>query len=178
MDSETQIMTDPDGEYCPQCGSEEAGFFCRQCGTLLRGEELVLCPRCHQVVPDGAYCNQCGQSLAGIALRLGQLALAGDAFWVTTEEAASAPTEEVRVFEPDETVRLAAAELPDWLQELPTETAPPDVEDRIYPSLMPIPGEAGSASQQRRFLILVILLAGLILLSLVFMAFFILIRGG
>jgi len=52
--------------YCPECGSQESGFFCRNCGALLSGEDNVLCPRCHHIVPDGKFCNQCGQGLSGM----------------------------------------------------------------------------------------------------------------
>ena len=90
MDPETEIEMEPEGEFCPECGAEESGYFCRSCGTLLRGQEDVLCPRCHQVVPAGDFCNRCGQNLGGIALNLRQLALAGDDFWVTAEAAVPA----------------------------------------------------------------------------------------
>jgi hypothetical protein len=147
---------------------------------LIRGEEKVLCPRCQQVVPDGSFCNQCGQGLAGIALNLQQLAMAGEDFWVTTriDKASAAPSgvDEPPSWEPDRSVALADAELPDWLQELPTETAPVEVQARIYPALQPI--LEGAGSQSRRFLILVILLLGLMLLSLVFMVVFLLLGGG
>lgn len=178
MDLEDQVGMNADNGYCPECGSKESGYFCRNCGALLRGGDMVLCPRCHQVVPDGEYCNQCGQSLGGIALRLKQLALAGDDFWVTASAAQAPASVESSLFEPDESVQLADAELPDWLQELPVETAPSDVEERIYPSLMPIQEQERGAGQQGRFLVIVILLTGLLLLSLVSMAFVILLRGG
>ena len=177
MDPDAQVETTPGKSYCPECGSEESGYFCRRCGTLLRGEEMVLCPRCHEVVPNGEFCNQCGQSLAGIALQLRQLAQAGDSFWVTGSGAESPVGVEASLFGPDESLQLAKAELPDWVRELSPQSAPPDIEERIYPSLRPLQKERGAVGQGR-FLMIVILLAGLLLLSLVFIAFFFLLRGG
>jgi len=72
MDPEVQAEEGEESRFCPECGAEESGYFCRTCGTLLRGEEMVLCPRCHHVVPDGDFCNLCGQTLGGIALNLRQ----------------------------------------------------------------------------------------------------------
>ena len=178
MDPDAQVERIPEKSYCPECGSEESGYFCRRCGTLLRGEEMVLCPRCHEVVPDGKFCNQCGQSLGGIALQLRQLAQAGDSFWVTAGVTESPISVESGLFGPDESVPLAKAELPDWVRELSPKSVPPDVEARIYPSLRPLQAKQQGATGQRRFLAIVILLAGLLLLSLVFMAFFLLLRGG
>ncbi|MEJ2212235.1 MAG: hypothetical protein P8129_24865, partial [Anaerolineae bacterium] len=80
MEPEAEFETDEEIMFCPECGAEESGYFCRSCGTLLRGEDRILCPRCHEVVPNGDYCNQCGQTLTGFALHLRQLALAGDDF--------------------------------------------------------------------------------------------------
>jgi hypothetical protein len=178
MDPDAQVETAPGKSYCPECGSEESGYFCRRCGTLLRGEEMVLCPRCHEVVPAGEFCNQCGQSLAGIALQLRQLAQAGDSFWVTAGAAESPAGAEASLFGPDESLQLAKAELPDWVRELSPKSAPPDVEARIYPSLRPLQQKGQGATGQGRFLMIVILLAGLLLLSLVVIAFFFLLRGG
>jgi hypothetical protein len=178
MDPEIQVDSDTENGFCPECGSDETGYFCRNCGALLRGEDMVLCPRCHQIVPDGEYCNQCGQGLGALALQLRQLALAGDTFWVTAPAGGSPAQPDTTLFEPDESVELAEAELPDWLQELPTESAPPDVESRIYPSLRPIRAEPVRHAQQGRFLTALVLLAGLVLLGLVILAFFLLLRGG
>jgi Double zinc ribbon len=178
MDADTQVETSSESPHCPQCGSKENGYFCRRCGTLLRGEEMVLCPRCHEVVPNGEFCNQCGQSLGGIALQLRQLAEAGDAFWVTAGVTESPDGMESTLFGPDESVELAEAELPEWVRELSPQSAPPDIEARIYPSLRPLEQKRQGAAGQGRFLIVVILLSGLLLLSLVFITFFMLLSGG
>ncbi|MGC9335963.1 MAG: hypothetical protein ACP5JJ_17595 [Anaerolineae bacterium] len=167
--------------FCPTCGAEEQGYFCRQCGTLLRGEEMVLCPRCHQIVPDGDFCNQCGQSLSGIALHLRQLALAGGDFWVTS--ASSVPEEppdqeeEPGAPEPDEEIVLDKADLPDWLQELPKASAPDEVKERIYPALQPVVEEERD-TRQSRFLITVIVLMGLLLVGLVAVGILFVMQGG
>jgi hypothetical protein len=178
MDPETEPSS---SGFCPECGAEERGFFCRQCGTLLRGEEMVLCPRCHHVVPKGEFCNQCGQGLGSIALSLRQLSLAGDEFWVSgaaSVPAAAAPGQaELSSLQPDDSVILADGELPDWLQELPAKSAPAEVQAHIYPSLQPI--EEESQPQPRgRFLTAVILLLGLLLLSLVFLVIYLLVGGA
>ncbi len=179
MESEAELETDPEIRFCPECGAVEGGFFCRNCGTLLRGDERVLCPRCHHIVPNGDFCNQCGQGLAGIALRLQQLALAGEDFWVTAAALAPGrePTEsaEASLLAPDDSVELAEAELPDWLNDLPLESAPAEVKAHIYPSLRPIEDE--TAASPRRFWSLTLVLLGLILLSLVFLALIFLWRG-
>jgi hypothetical protein len=177
MEAQARDVMNADDLHCPECGFEEMGYFCRNCGGLLHGDDLVLCPRCRQVVPGGEYCNQCGQALGGLALTLPQLALAGDAFWVTEETALSPGSPEPSLLTPDESVELAHAELPDWLQELPAESVPPEVQQHIYPALRPMQIER-AASQQRRFLIVVILLTGLLLLSIVFMALYVLLGGG
>lgn len=177
MEAQARDEMNADDRHCPECGSEETGYFCRNCGVLLHGDSLVLCPRCRQVVPDGEYCNQCGQVLGHLALTLQQLALAGDAFWATGETVLPPGSPEPTLLTPDESVELAPAELPDWLQELPAESAPPEVQQHIYPALSPIPTEK-TTSPQRRFLIVVILLTGLLLLSVVFMAVYVLLGGG
>jgi hypothetical protein len=178
MDPEGQGTTDSQDQYCPECGRPESGYFCRNCGVLLRGEDKVLCPRCHQIVPDGGFCNLCGQSLSGLALNLWQLAQAGDAFWVTSGAGDPSPHVEPLLLEPDESLVLEAGELPDWLRELPVRETPPDLAQRIYPSLSPIQETEQGAGQKGRYLVMVILLAGLVLLSLVFMTLFILLRRG
>jgi hypothetical protein len=172
MESETKIEMSLDYDFCPECGAKESGYFCRKCGSLLRGEEMILCPRCHRVVPEGDYCNQCGQSLGGLALRLRQLAMAGDAFWITTEADVPRADAEGGLWEPDETVELAEAELPDWLQELPAESAPADVESRIYPALEPIREEHSTRPSNTAF-IAIIVLAFVLLLGMVLLAFII-----
>jgi hypothetical protein len=178
MEAQARDELNADDRRCPQCGSEETGYFCRNCGGLLHGDDdLVLCPRCRQVVPEGEFCNQCGQSLGGLALSLRQLALAGDAFWVTGEAALPPDRPEPSLLALDESVEMAPAELPDWLQELPAESAPPEVQSHIYPALRPIQTER-APGQQRRFLIVVILLMGLLLLSVVLMALYVLLWGG
>jgi hypothetical protein len=169
--------------YCPECGSQESGYFCRNCGALLTGEDNVLCPRCHHIVPDGKFCNQCGQGLSGIGLHLRQLALAGDTFWVASGEATAAvPTPmpaETPVLEPDESVQLAQADLPDWLREipaLPSAAAPPRSEEHVYPALQPIEAAPVQRSQ-RSFLVAVLLLMMVMLLGIVFMAILVSLRS-
>lgn len=176
MDPEEQTEIGGQDLYCPECGSEETGYFCRSCGALLRGGEMVLCPRCHQVVPSGEFCNRCGQGLGELALSLAQLAMAGDTFWVT--DATSMPVEalEPDILTPDESVALADAALPDWLQALPTESTPANVDLRIYPALRPIE-EKGPTSGQGRFLTLAILLMGILLLGLMGLVAIILLGG-
>jgi len=178
MDAEPQVESSSENRFCPECGAQEEGFFCRKCGTLLYGEERVLCPRCHQIVPDGEFCNQCGQSLGGLALNLRQLAMAGDAFWVTTEATEPASDLDASPFAPDETVTLAAPELPDWLQELPAREAPPEVESRIYPALQPIRDNRQAASGNT-FLIVVVIFMFVLMVGLVALSLFVLLgRGG
>lgn len=178
MEADAQMQTEDKAGFCSTCGAEESGFFCRACGSLLHGEDMVLCPRCHQVVPGGDFCNQCGQSLSNIALKLRQLAMAGDAFWVTSEtdtdldESALAPS-----LEPDESVELDTAELPNWLQEL-TSLAPPDVEDRIYPSLEPIAKASDKGSRSNLLTILVLAMFVLMLGMIVLTIFIALGRAG
>jgi hypothetical protein len=172
---------DTGGSFCPECGMDESGYFCRNCGTLLRGEEMVLCPRCRQIVPHGEFCNQCGQSLGAIALDLQQLALAGADFWVSTA-ALEPPSElpdagESALLEPDESVVLAEAELPIWLKELPTDSAPEEAKAHIYPSLKPIE-ESEQPPAQRRFFTPVFVLLALLLFALVFAVVFLLLQSA
>lgn len=171
MEPDTQMEADDKARFCSTCGAEESGFFCRACGSLLRGEEMVLCPRCHQVVPSGEFCNQCGQSLGSIALKLRQLAMAGDDFWVTSETETDLDEEGIApAFEPDESVELGTAELPTWLQEL-TSLAPPDVEHRVYPSLEPITKAPHKGGQSNLLTIVVlamfVLMLGMIVLTII-----------
>ncbi len=178
MNQKDQAQTDQESFFCPECGTEESGYFCRNCGALLRGEEMVLCPRCHQVVPDAEYCNQCGQSLGGLALQLQQLAKAGDAFWVTSEPTALADTAEPTLFRPDESVPVAPAELPDWLAELNAVIPAPEAQPRVHPALRPIEEEP-KAGRTRIFFVAAILMMFLLLLGLVLAAFITLLsRGG
>ena len=181
MGSDQQREMGPEDSFCPECGVDESGFFCRNCGTLLRGEDMVLCPRCRQIVPQGEFCNQCGQSLGSIALDLHQLAIAGNDFWVSAADAFEESSElsegmELAPVEEDESVILAEAELPDWLKELPADSAPAEVKAHIYPSLRPI--EEERPVKKGRFLVPVVLLLALLLLGLVFAAVFLLARGA
>lgn len=176
MTADAEVETNPQAQQCPECGSEESGFFCRSCGLLLRGEDMVLCPRCHQVVPGGDYCNQCGQGLGAIALQLQQLAKAGDTFWVTSGGGETSSLEESTLLEPDETLDLADAEPPDWLQELSVESAPPEIGPRIYPALQPIEQEP-AGSHRNLFFTVVFLLMFLLLVGMVVVALFVLVGG-
>jgi hypothetical protein len=84
---------------------------------------------------------------------------------------------ELSLVEPDASVVLVDAELPDWLKELPVDSAPAEVQAHVYPSLTPIQeGERGSS--QRTVLTLVFVLLVLLLLSLVVFAVVLLVRGG
>lgn len=181
MESELQDEKKPEGSFCPECGVDESGYFCRNCGTLLHGEEMILCPRCRQVVPHGEFCNQCGQGLGGVALDLQQLAVAGHDFWVSpgalTQSDAVPDGMEPAGLEPDESVVLAEAELPEWLKELPTDSAPAEVKAHIYPSLRPIE-EPEQPVKQGRFLTPVFILLALLLLGLVFVVVFLLLSGA
>jgi hypothetical protein len=178
-ENETQMTVE--SMFCPECGAEESGYFCRNCGTLLRGQEYLLCPRCHQVVPNADFCNYCGQGLSGMALSLQQLALAGEDFWVTGGAGPATPaavqSSKTSLWEPDESMELAAGDLPDWLQELPTETAPAEVQAHIYPALRPMEAQRGTI-QQGGFLIWIVLFMGLMLLGLVAITILLLVQGG
>jgi hypothetical protein len=178
MDDQAHAETNAEGHFCPQCGAAENGFFCRNCGALLRGQDRVLCPRCHQVVPDGEYCNQCGQNLSGLALHLQQLALAGDTFWVTSEAAFSPTAPEETSLLPDESVILASPELPDWLHELSAEGVPAEVESHIYPALRPITKQREGTTRNRTFLTVVSVFLFVLIVGLMLLALFILLRGG
>jgi hypothetical protein len=81
------------------------------------------------------------------------------------------------VLEPDESVLLDEAELPDWLKELPAESVRPEVQAHTYPSLEPITEEEAQQGQGR-FMLLVFLLLGLLLLSLIVAVGFLLMRGA
>ena len=178
MASGMQDELNPEGRFCPECGMDEIGYFCRNCGTLLRGEEMVLCPRCNKVVPHGGFCNQCGQSLKAIALDLHQLALAGQDFWVsggTFEPLSEQPDSmDGTQLEPDESVVLAEAEVPDWLRELPADPAPTEAKGHIYPSLRPIEEEVEEPARQGRLMTPVFILLALLLLGLVAVVVFLL----
>jgi len=180
MESEAEVQKGLEGRFCPECGADESGYFCRNCGTLLRGRDLVLCPRCHQVVPNGEFCNQCGQALGGIALNLQQLAQAGEDFWVSAGSPAPAPagSADTGLWAPDASVPLAQAEIPDWLAELPAASAPAEVKAHVYPSLTPIEVQDEPAPRRGGFLTFVILLLAVLLLSLVGVAVALMLRGG
>ena len=176
MDPELQAEEEIESRFCPECGAEEGGYFCRQCGALLRGEDMVLCPRCHHVVPDGEFCNLCGQGLGGIALNLRQLALAGGDFWVAAMSPPRLAPEGVdqEVLEPDESVQIDVANLPDWLRELSVEAAPPELQAHTYPSLEPI---AEEEPRRGRAMVFVFLLLALLLLGLIAGVGYLLMRG-
>ena len=167
MEVDVPIESEHESYHCPECGSEESGFFCRFCGTLLQGEDLFLCPRCHSIVPDGEFCNQCGQGLSGLALELKQLSTAGKDFWVTSETARSFRTPEpAEASSLDSLALVDADELPDWVRELNTAAMPTDVKDRVYPALEPIPEEE-PAKRNNLFMILVLVMFGILVILVV-----------
>ncbi len=181
---ERQGAMETQARFCPECGSEESGFFCRSCGTLLSGEDQILCPRCHHIVPGAKFCNQCGQGLAGVALNLRQLSLAGDTFWVASGMPGGGATEpspaDVEPFPPMDAAALSPAELPDWLAEMsPPAAAPalPPPESRLYPKLGPIEKEPRPPSQ-RGFMVAVLVLMLVMFLGLAFIILFIMLRTG
>lgn len=176
MDPEEEGEISKENRFCPNCGTEQSGYFCRTCGALLRGQERLLCPRCHAVVAGGDFCPRCGQGLKGMALTLQQLALAGEDFWLTGSEpplAAGSQPASTATWEPDEQVVLADPEIPHWLRELPTDKAPVEVQERIYPALYPVIQQPGPR-QESRFLTLAVLLMGLMLVGLIALAVFLL----
>jgi hypothetical protein len=180
MEPAADLERNAEETRCPECGAEESGYFCRTCGALLRGEDLVLCPRCHQIVPGGEYCNQCGQNLTGIALHLGQLALAGDDFWVTspiTPGEASPPDSEPDFLDEEDLRQLESAELPDWLEELPAAAELDGARVRVYPALRPVPAGQPAAGQGR-FIAVLILLVAVMLLGLVVITVLVLLQAG
>jgi hypothetical protein len=177
MQPEVADEMESDKIYCAECGAEEDGYFCRNCGTLLRGEALVLCPRCHGVVPEGEHCNRCGQNLGVIALNLLQLSMAGDDFWVTAAASASeTPESDLAFLAPNESTVLEQGELPDWLEELSAEEAPVEVKERIYPALRPVESQR-APSGQNRFLAVVIVLMGILLVGLFALTVFLVVQG-
>ena len=180
MDDRVQAEPNADGQVCPQCGVVESGFFCRNCGALLHGEDYVLCPRCHQIVPDGEYCNQCGQGLAGMALSLALLSAAGDSFWVTSEPDSPLASLEETELQPDDWAALSAAELPDWLPEAPSAKPPATREPRIYPSLEPVADEGAELSSSKGFPFVAVVSALLILMAIMILVILILVllRGA
>ncbi len=174
MEPQDDVKTAAENLFCPECGAEETGYFCRSCGTLVQGGDRMLCPRCHRVVPAADYCNECGQGLKNMALTLQQLALAGEDFWMaggTVPASAAAGTRA-----PDTAAALAAPEMPDWLRELPTDKAPVEVQERIYPALQPV-SRPDAIHRENRFLIVVLLLMGVMLIGLVAAAVFLLAQG-
>ena len=114
-------------------------------------------------------------------MNLRQLALAGDDFWVTAGTPASPAVPsggaELSPVEPDASVVLADAELPDWLKELPVDSAPAEVQAHVYPSLTPIQ-EGKRRTYQGAALTLALVVLVLLLLSLVAFVVFLLVRGG
>jgi hypothetical protein len=181
MEPEPQMEMSSDDQVCPECGAEEAGYFCRNCGALVRGRDMVLCPRCHHVVPTGEFCNKCGQTTVGLALNLRQLAMAGEEFWVTSAASASggsAPDDLAwGTLEPDDSVDLAEADLPDWLDELPADAAPPDVKAHVYPSLVPIE-DSSRPPRRSPLVVLAMMVLGLLLLALVAFVVYLLFNGS
>jgi hypothetical protein len=177
MEPESPTVTEDHVRFCPECGIEEPGFFCRKCGTLLRGESSVLCPRCRHIVENGTFCNQCGQELAGLALSLKQLDMAGDDFWVTG--ASSAPDAELEpaIAPLEEAVVLAEAELPDWLRQFPNEVPSQETKVHIVPSLEPL-GAKKPGNTRGRFLTVAIVLMGFLLLGMMFFVIIALIQAG
>jgi len=194
MEPEGPPETEDHARFCPECGIEEPGFFCRKCGTLLRGEDGVLCPRCRHVVEPGGFCNQCGQELAGLALSLKQLDMAGGTFWVTGGDSSPEVALEPAVVPPDASVTLAGAELPgwlhqsssetladaelpDWLRQFPNDAPPPELESHVIPSLEPL-GARNSGNARSRFLTIAILLMGLLLLGMLVIAALAMLKAG
>jgi hypothetical protein len=115
-----------------------------------------------------------------LALNLQQLAMAGDEFWVTAAVPASressADDTGWGTLEPDSSVELADADLPDWFNELSSAEAPPEVRAHIYPSLVPIESEA-RRSRRSPFFLLAMALLGLTLLSLVVLVVYFLLNS-
>lgn len=177
MEPEVEAETNQQDHFCPECGAEEPGYFCRSCGALLRGDTSVLCPRCRQVVPAGGFCNQCGQGLGGVALTLGQLAMAGEPFWVNDEAPAPAFALEPSVLPPGRSMDLAQAQLPDWLHDLPVDSQPIAGMPHVYPSLEPI-GQGSQGGGRGLFVSVAVLLMGLLLLAMMLMVVVFLVRGG
>jgi hypothetical protein len=181
MDPETPAEATPDDGFCPECGIEESGYFCRSCGALLHGRKMALCPRCRHVVPNGSFCNQCGQSLIGVALNLEQLDIAGDDFWVTDGDASSQAralgSSKAGVLDADDLLIPEDAELPDWLRDLTARPVPAEPGPRIHPSLRPIGAERGPRSRNTFFTV-AILLMFVLMLGLVFLTFLVVLRGG
>jgi hypothetical protein len=102
--------------------------------------------------------------------------MAGDTFWVTSGGGESSSIEEPVLLEPDDTLDLADAVPPDWLQELSPESAPPEVGPRIYPALQPIEQES-TGSRRNLFFTVVILLMFLVLVGMVVVALYVLLGG-
>ena len=175
MDPEVETETNQQDHFCPECGSKETGYFCRSCGALLRGDTRVLCPRCRQVVPAGDFCNQCGQGLGGVALTLGQLAMAGEPFWVSDEVPASVL--EPSVLPTDRSMDLAQGEVPDWLHDLSVDSMPLEGQPHVYPSLEPI-GQGSQGGGRGQFVIVAVLLMGLLLLAMMILVLVFIVRGG
>jgi hypothetical protein len=177
VEPESLSETENHVRFCPECGIEEPGFFCRKCGTLLCGETSVLCPRCRHVVEAGTFCNQCGQELAGLALSLKQLDMAGGDFWVTGVNSAPESELEPATAPLEEAVSLAEAELPDWLRQFPSEAPLPETKAHIVPSLEPL-GTRKSGNTRSRFLTVAIVLMGFLLLGMLAFVIIALVQAG
>jgi hypothetical protein len=102
--------------------------------------------------------------------------MAGETFWVSSGGSEPGSLEEPDLLEPDESLELADAEPPDWLQELSTESAPDEIGPRIYPALEPI-GSKPSGSRRNLFFTAVIVLMFLVLVGMVVVALFVLLGG-
>ena len=102
--------------------------------------------------------------------------MAGDAFWVTSGGGETSSFEESALLELDEKVALADVEPPDWLQELPTDSVPPEIGHRIYPALEPIVEEQTS-SRRNAFFAVMVLLMGLLLLGMIVVVLYVLVGG-
>jgi hypothetical protein len=180
MEPEAGLEENAGTTHCPECGAEESGYFCRNCGALLRGADLVLCPRCHQIVPDGQYCNQCGQSLSGAALPLRQLAPGGGVFQVPSPVIPGEPSPAESQPDPsaeEDFPPLEEAERADRLQETPAPAAPDQAPVRVYPALQPVPSRQAGKTWSR-CLVWIILLMSVILLALLGVAIYVLIQAG
>lgn len=62
---ESQDAPAAEGWACPNCGTQNTGNFCTECGTA-RPEEAAGCPNCGYVPADGVlpkFCPECGTKL-------------------------------------------------------------------------------------------------------------------
>lgn len=51
---------------CPECGTDNNGNFCSECGTKKPGDEWI-CPVCGTTNSGGKFCSDCGASRSGVA---------------------------------------------------------------------------------------------------------------